>query len=132
MSNLETGRPTVEASGSSHGDEAMNRIIYDRLRRVARSRSVTTYQEVAALVGRDVVNAHDRSWLNAKLDTISTFEVERGHPMLSVVTINARHLIPGPGFFALAERLGRLRRNEHQIVFFARELMNVHYYWGQH
>jgi len=122
----------VGARGSPHDDVALNRIIYDRLREVARRRSVTTYQEMAVLVGRNVVNAYDRSWLAGKLDAISAFEVERGHPMLSVVTINARHLIPGPGFFALAERLGRLRQGEHQIVFFARELMNVHYYWGQH
>jgi len=121
-----------EARGSSRDEVALNRIIYDRLRRVARSRSVTTYQEIAVLVGRSVVNAYDRNWLNGKLDAISTFEVERGHPMLSVVAVNARHLIPGPGFFALAERMGRLHRGEHQIVFFARELMNVHYYWGQH
>lgn len=111
----------------------LNQRIYTRLQEVAKAQTVTTYQEVGSLVGRDMSNDRDREWLAGELGEISEHEVGEHHPMLSAVVINARYNIPGRGFFSLARDLGKLEHTDHKgnVVFFARELLSVHDYWSR-
>jgi len=106
----------------------MNQVLYDRLLETARSGRVTSYSDVAPLVGLDMSCENDRTRIGDLLDDISSFEFRNGRPLLSAVVIRADLNMPGAGFFELAARSGLFHGND-RVVFWARELTRVHDYW---
>jgi len=106
----------------------MHEALYRRLGEVARSGSVTTYQEVAVLVGLDPREPGQRSVLSRLLREVSLHEHEHGRPLLSAVVVSRDTRLPGSGFFALMRLLGFGDAEDEAL--FARELGNVHEHWA--
>jgi hypothetical protein len=86
----------------------MRRIIYDRLKEVARNKQLITYKELAAAVGLGWNKDYGKCrQIFAILKAICTAEVRKGRPMLGAVVVRQDTGMPGSGFFAMARKLGR-------------------------
>ena len=109
----------------------MHEEIYEKLKHVARRRTVVHYSEIAPLAGLDMQLPYDRKQLGDLLGDISTYEHRHGRPMLSAVVVHAEDGRPGKGFFQLARLLGLLHKSGDDEVFFAGELQRVHDHWGR-
>lgn len=106
----------------------MNIKIFAKLKDVAKAQDVTTYSDIAPLVGLDMANPDDRNRIAEMLGEISRHECAQGHPMLSVVVIHRANNIPGQGFFTLAKELG-LHKGNSDLTFFVNELRRTHNFW---
>ncbi len=93
-------------------------------------RGTVTYQEVAKLLGWPLTGQYMGTEIGRLLGEISEDEVEHGKPMLSAI-VTTREGIPGPGFFELARRLGRLSSNQKddELAFWKKECQNVYHEW---
>lgn len=100
------------------------RIIYGKLREVARNRDTISYEDVGNLVGLQMEDPAHRNELVGLLDQISRHEHRAGRPMLSAVVVHKDTRIPGQGFFKLARELGRYSGSDD--LFHVRELKAVH------
>lgn len=107
----------------------MNRVVYKKLCEVAARRATVTYQEVANLVGLDMANPAHRNEIAELLGVVSSYEHKHGRPLLSVVVVLADSGWPGQGFFDLGKACRRMRADEDNLAFFARELRAVHDQW---
>ena len=107
----------------------MNKIIYEKLKEVARNQSTITYGEVGSLVGLDMEDPSQRNDLANLLGEISTYEYENDRPLLSMVVVHSEDRTPGKGVFNLARQLGAQKPDEEDIIFFAKELIRVHQHW---
>lgn len=76
--------------------------------RTAQYRGVTTYQDVAVIMGLPLSGSHMGKEVGHVLGEISEDEISAGRPMLSSVAVDVRGKV-GDGFFALARDLGRMR-----------------------
>jgi hypothetical protein len=77
----------------------------------------------------DIEDIDDRNALATMLGEISTEEDENGRGMLSVVVVHKQgDMQPGPGFFDLAEELGR--DTSDILVCWIDELKRVHRIWS--
>jgi hypothetical protein len=74
--------------------------------RAAEYRGVTTYQDIAVIMGLPLRGAHMGKETGQILGAISEDEVKAGRPMLSAVAVAVTGKA-GPGFFVLAKNLGR-------------------------
>ena len=83
-------------------------LVYAELINAARYRGTVTYQELAVIVGLPPQGSHMGKELGQLLGEISEDEHDRGRPKLSAVAVNVEG-VPGPGFFALARDLDKLR-----------------------
>ena len=81
-------------------------LVFAELVRAAQYQGVTTYQDIAALLGMPAQGRHLPDTIGTILGVLSRHEVEQGRPMLSSVVVNADGM-PGDGFFRLAAELGR-------------------------
>jgi hypothetical protein len=107
----------------------MHQRIYERLKEVARAKELTTYKEIAEMVGLDWRKNYGKCrQIFPILGAISTSEVQQGHPMLSAVAVRQDKRIPGLGFFTLARDLG-VYSGDNDLAFWNRELNEVHNYW---
>ena len=105
----------------------MHEAVYEKLKQVARVRSVITYGEIASLAGLGITNPrHPR--LAQILAEICAYEVQQGHPMLGAVVVRKADNIPGEGFFKLARSLGRFQGDD-KLAFWNGELDKVYNYW---
>ncbi|MFO7772963.1 MAG: hypothetical protein R6V59_03330 [Dehalococcoidia bacterium] len=105
--------------------------IYEKLKEVARARTVTYYNDIAPLAGLDMNLPRDRYEIGVILDDINSHERELGRPMLSAVVVHKESLVPGQGFFTLARSLG-LFTGDDRDRFYLEELRKVHDYWASH
>ena len=116
-----------------------------RLRRVrdlliskAKQRTIMHYRPVADLLGIETERLDHCAELAQALDDISTFEHERGRPLLSVVVVHkpeGQHEVamqPGDGFFKMAKRNGAQPPDMDDEAFFIAELKRAHDYWAAH
>jgi hypothetical protein len=111
---------------------SVNQLLYGELQRIARTRGIRGYTEVAPLVGLDMALEKDRATISAMLDEISTSEHERGRPLLSALVvhrIDGNYELPGKGFFTLRRRLG-LRPADDDETFWSNEVSNIHNAWA--
>ena len=106
----------------------MHDAIYEKLKQVARSGEITYYADIAPLAGLDMSNPDDRNKIRKILGEISTYEHQKGHPLLSAVVIHRDDNMPGDGFFTLARALG-IQKKETDFIFFIEELRRVHDWW---
>ncbi len=109
------------------------RAVRDFLIQVARRRGLTNYTDAGAVVGLDMASEIGLIQIAQILDEINTDEVSQGHPMISALVIyqDPDKMRPGPGFFACARGLGRLRDKD-EDGFWAREVSSVHDWWDSH
>lgn len=96
--------------------------------RAAQHRGLTTYQDVAVIMGLPIRGSHMGSETGQILGEISEDEVAAGRPMLSAVAVSVEHKA-GPGFFALARQLGRLTGDESDAAFWEKERQAVYAAW---
>lgn len=96
--------------------------------RAAQYRGVTTYQDMAVMMGLPVTGAHMGRETGQMLREISHEEVAAHRPMLSAVVVSVQGK-PGPGFFVLAKELGRLRDGDEEQAFWQRECEAVYESW---
>lgn len=96
--------------------------------RAAQYRGLTTYQDVAVIMGIPTHGSYMGSATSRVLGEICEDEVRAGRPMLSAVAVSVAGQ-PGPGFFELAKRLGRMRADETDAAFWQRERDAVYTTW---
>ena len=88
--------------------------------RAAQYRGVTTYQDIAVLMGLPQSGSHMGKEVGWILGEISEDEVGAGRLMLSSVAVGVNGKA-GPGFFGLARELARLRQGGDETKFWERE-----------
>ena len=105
-------------------------IVMGELLTAARYRGYVTYQELANLLGLPVKGSHMGAQLGHVLGEISEDEVIQGRPMLSALAVNVGGQ-PGPGFFALAEKLGLFKggSREEQEAFWQQTREDLYSIW---
>jgi hypothetical protein len=96
--------------------------------RAAQYRGLTTYQDIAVIMGLPQSGNHMGKEVGWLLGEISEDEVNAGRPMLSSVTVGANGKA-GPGFFGLARELGRLPVNGDESEFWERERAAAYDAW---
>lgn len=103
-------------------------LVMAELVRAAQYRGLTTYQDVAVIMGLPTTGQHMASETGRILGEISADEVAAGRSMLSCVCVSVEGKT-GPGFAALARELGRLREGESEAEFWRRECDAVYKAW---
>jgi alkylated DNA nucleotide flippase Atl1 len=88
--------------------------------RAAQYRGVTTYQDIAVIMGLPLTGGHMAGEVGKVLGEIATDEVAAGRPMLSSVAVNVNGKA-GEGFYTLARTLGRLSKTEDELNFWESE-----------
>jgi hypothetical protein len=96
--------------------------------RAAEYYGVTTYQDIAVIMGLPQTGAHMAAEIGHLLGEVSEDEVRAGRPMLSAVVVNIGGK-PGPGFFALAKELKRMVPGEDEGDVWNRELEATYKAW---
>ncbi len=95
----------------------------------AEYRGVTTYQDIAVIMGLPLQGAFMGRETGHILGEISEDEVKAGRPMLSAVAVAVSGKA-GPGFFALAKELGRFGGDPaEEDSFWRQELQAVYDTW---
>jgi len=94
----------------------------------AQYRGVTTYQDLAVIMGLPLQGSHLAHEVGQMLGEISEHEVGAGRPMLSAVVVGVSGK-PGSGFAAVAKDLGRLSDGEDEHSFWQRERDAVYEAW---
>jgi hypothetical protein len=87
-----------------------------KLVRAAQYRGLTTYQDIAVIMGLPVSGSHMGKETGHILGEISEDEVLSKRPMLSGVAVGVSGK-PGPGFYGLAREIGLLKAGEDEISF---------------
>ncbi len=116
----------------SAGNERVWQAAKDEVRRIlierARNRETIAYSELAGAIS-NVSLPPDSGKLADILREISSEEHAAGRGMLSAVVVHGKgNRMPGPGFFRLAESLGRDTKDKR--VFWSNELERVHENWA--
>ena len=96
-----------------------------KLVRAAQYRGLTTYQDIALLMGLPQSGSHMGKEIGLILGEISEDEVRAGRPMLSSVAVGVNGKA-GSGFFGLAHDLGRLDQNQDESAFWQEEKLAVY------
>ena len=94
--------------------------VFGELIRAAEYKGVTTYQDIAFIMGLPQRGSHMGREIGHILGEISEDEFRANRPMLSAVAVNV-HGKPGPGFFTLARDLGRPCREGEEQAFWDTE-----------
>lgn len=110
--------------------EESHRIVYEKLKEVARNRSVISYSEAGNLIGLDMATEIGRIRIAQILDDINNDEDQENSPMLSAVVIRNDINMPGSGFFECAKGLGKYHGGN-DLVFWVHELVRVHNCWSK-
>jgi len=105
----------------------MHEAIYEKLKEVAREKTLTNYTEIGLLVGLEPHNPI----LWAMLDDINHHEHQEHRPMLSAVVIVQAENKPGSGFFECARNLGVFQGGD-ELTFWVKALNRVWDYWSSH
>ena len=114
-------------SGTYRGTKEYT-LIFVELITAAKYRGTITYQEIAKIIGLPLQGNLMGSRIGSLLGEISEDEVTHGRPMLSSVAVNTQRL-PGPGFFALAKQLGKIRVGDDEKKFWQAECKSVYDTW---
>ena len=96
--------------------------------RAAQYRGLTTYQDIAVIMGLLTAGAHMGKETGHILGEISEDEMAVGRPMLSSVAVGISGK-PGSGFFGLARELGLLQTGEDEKEFWLRQREAVYQVW---
>ena len=116
-----------DANGKYRGTSTYFHVLAE-LVRAAQYRGLTTYQDIALLMGLPLAGNYMGKEVGLILGEISEDEVRAGRPMLSSVAVGVNGK-GGSGFFGLARELGRLDQNEDETVFWKDELLAAYSAW---
>ncbi|RMF72362.1 MAG: hypothetical protein D6738_11410 [Acidobacteria bacterium] len=113
-------------------DKYRGQPVYHRVMRelvlAAEYRGLTTYQDIAVIMGLPQQGSHMGRETGHLLGEISEDEVLAGRPMLSAVAVGASGK-PGAGFFEFARKLGRLEPGMDELEYWERERQAVYEVW---
>ena len=98
------------------------------LDRAAQYRGLTTYQDIALLMGLPQSGSHMGKEIGWILGEISEDEVRAERPMMSSVAVGVNGKA-GTGFFGLARYLWRLDQNKDESAFWKEELLAAYSVW---
>lgn len=102
--------------------------VFAELVRAAQYRGVTTYQDIAVIMGLPQSGSHMGKAIGEILGEIVEDEIAAGRPMLSAVAVSVnRH--PGPGFYALAYRLNSINSPDEDLSFWESQKQAVYEAW---
>lgn len=96
--------------------------------RAAQYRGLTTYQDIAVIMGLPQSGSHMGKEVGWILGEISEDEVNAGRSMLSSVAVGVNGRA-GSGFFGLARELGRLGGKDDELAFWERERAATYDAW---
>ena len=96
--------------------------------RAAQYRGLTTYQDIALLMGLPQSGNYMGKEVGLILGEISEDEVRAGRPMLSWVAVGVNGKA-GSGFFGLARELGQLDQNKDESAFWQAEKLAAYSAW---
>jgi hypothetical protein len=96
--------------------------------RAAQYRGITTYQDIAIIMGLPVKGSYMGVETGHVLGDISEDEVIANRPMLSAVAVGVSGQ-PGPGFYSLAKTLGLMKPGDDQLKFWRAQLESVYKEW---
>ena len=96
--------------------------------RAAQYRGVTTYQDLAVIMGLPQSGSHMGRETGQVLGAIAEDEVAAGRPMLSAVAVGVSGR-PGPGFYVLARELGRMVDGQSEDEFWTAERESTYAAW---
>lgn len=100
----------------------------DILIEVARRKGRIAYSELASKITAISIQAHDPQMFHL-LGEISTAEDKAGRGMLTAIVVHkSGDMQPGPGFFELAESLGK--NTSDRLACWVSEFNKVHDYWA--
>lgn len=102
--------------------------VHAELVRAAQYRGLTTYQDLAMIMGLPVAGSHMGNQTGQILGEICEEEVMAGRPMLSCVCVGVNGKA-GPGFFELGRQLGLLKEGEPEAEFWQRQLRETYGAW---
>lgn len=102
-------------------------IVFAELVNAARYRGTVTYQELAELIGIPVTGNYMGTEIGHLLGEISEDEHSRKRPLLSAVAVGVDGT-PGPGFFSMARKIGRLTDTDEES-FWGQEKQAVYSRW---
>ena len=110
----------------------MNQALYEKLKGVARLKSVITYSDIAPLVGVDIRTSLGRREIGRLIADVCAHEVAHGRPMLGSVVVRKNTGMPGDGYFKGACRLGQFDADgqEDKRSFWSEELERVYDCWA--
>ena len=79
-------------------------------------------------------NPNDRrhNRLKQRLFHISSYEIERGRPMLSALVVHSTDYRPGKGLYELGRQLGCLKDGENELEWWSSEVEKLADYWTTH
>jgi len=103
-------------------------LVMAELIRAAQYRGVTTYQDVARIMGLPRAGNLMGRKIGCILGEISDDEAKSGRPMLSAVAVGVNGA-PGKGFYSFAKQLGKLSEAENQEAFWETERNAVYRTW---
>jgi hypothetical protein len=96
--------------------------------RAAEYRGLTTYHDLAAIMGLTLMGELIENEISPILAEIVEEEVKAARPMLSAVVVGASGR-PGAGFFEQARKLGRLAPGQDEAEFWGAEREAVYEAW---
>lgn len=96
--------------------------------RAAEHRGVTTYRDIAVIMGLPLQGSHMGREVGHVLGEVCEDEVRADRPMLSAVAVGVNGK-PGPGFFSLARELGRLTSDGDESDFWEADRLAVYEAW---
>ena len=110
----------------------MYQALYQKLKEIARARSVITYGEIAPLVGVDIRTSQGRREIGRLIAEVCAHEVEHGRPMLGSVVVRKDTGMTGYGYFKGACRLGQFDADgqKGKRAFWAKEMKRVYDHWS--
>ena len=120
----------------SNGEKTMSRYrgstiyihVLAELVRAAQYRGLTTYQDVAVIMGLPLKGSNMGRQIGEILGEIVEDEVSAGRPMLSAVIVGVSGR-PGAGFFNFAKEIGRMEANQGEEEFWRQEREAVYAAW---
>lgn len=102
--------------------------VFAELVRAAQYRGLTTYQDIAPIMGLPATGAHMGAEVGHILGEISEDEVRSGRPMLSAVAVGVSGK-PGPGVYVLAKELGLMKADDDELKFWEEQRNTAYEAW---
>ena len=102
--------------------------VFSELIRVAQYRGLTTYKDIAYILGLPSKGDHMGREITQILSEIAEDEVKAKRPMLTAVVVDSKGKMVTK-FFELAKQLGRLKQGDYEKAFTKKERDAVYNTW---
>ncbi len=104
--------------------------IHNILTKAASDKATIAYSDAMSELGWDYKNTYQRNVFAYYLRSIFYLELAAGNPPLTAVVVSKAHGIPQESFFKTAVSEARLRKDETNQQYWAREIARVFLTWS--